>query len=135
MTMRKMLTIAFMGFALTLGSPVLNCALAAESPIKALDTDKDRTLDLAEVKNAASKVFDRLDKDNDGTLSKKELRGRIGAKDFTAADLDKDGTLTKEEHLDFVEKLFKEADSNNDGTLDATELRSKAGKALLRFIR
>jgi EF hand len=130
-----MLTTAFMGSALALGSPAPNCALAAESPIKALDTDKDRTLDLAEVKSAASKVFDRLDKDHDGDLSQKELRGRIGANDFADADLDKDGTLTKKEYLDFVEKLFKEADSNNDGTLDAKELRSKAGKALLRLIR
>jgi len=38
-------------------------ALAASSPIETLDRDSDRTLDLEEVKNAASAEYDQLDKD------------------------------------------------------------------------
>jgi Ca2+-binding EF-hand superfamily protein len=40
-------------------------------------------------------VFDKLDRDHDGTLDKRELRGRLNAKDFAAGDPDNDGTLDK----------------------------------------
>jgi hypothetical protein len=45
-------------------------ALAASrvNPIKLFDTDYDGTLDLAEVKKAASALFTKLDRDRDGTL-------------------------------------------------------------------
>src|SRR5882724_677386 len=99
------------------------------------DTDNDGTVDLAEAKKAASAVFDRLDRDKDGTLDRRELRGRLSPKEFAAADPDKDGTLTKDEYLAVVEQRFKAADPDNDGTLDAKELRSKAGRALARLLK
>jgi EF hand len=99
------------------------------------DTDNDGTVDLAEAKKAASAVFDRLDRDKDGTLDRRELRGRLNPTEFAAADPDKDGTLTKDEYLAVVEQRFKAADPDNDGTLDAKELRSKAGRALARLLR
>src|SRR5258708_20855227 len=98
------------------------------------ETDSDGTVDLAEAKKAASALFDRLDPDRDGTLDRRELRGRLSAKELAAGDPDKDGTLTKDEYLSVVEQRFKAADPDNDGTLDAKELRSKAGKALLRLM-
>jgi hypothetical protein len=49
--------------------------------IKMLDTDNDGTVDLAEAKKAASALFDRLERDKDGTLDKKELAGRLSAKE------------------------------------------------------
>jgi Ca2+-binding EF-hand superfamily protein len=99
------------------------------------DTDNDGTVDLAEAKKAASAVFDKLDKDKDGTLDKRELRGRLSAKELAAADPDKDGTLTKDEYLNVVEQRFKAADPDNDGTLDAKELKSSAGRALARLLK
>jgi Ca2+-binding EF-hand superfamily protein len=63
------------------------------------DTDNDGTLDLAEVKKAASDLFARLDRDHDGTLEKRELAGRLSARELAAADPDHDGTLTAEEYL------------------------------------
>jgi hypothetical protein len=104
-------------------------------PIRTLDTDNDGTVDLAEAKKAASAVFDRLDSDRDGTLDKRELAGRLNAREFAAADPDHDGTLTKDEYLAVVEQRFKAADPDKDGTLDAQELNSAAGKALLRLLR
>ena len=89
------------------GSP----AWAVPSGIEAFDKDSDGTLDLAEVKEAAGKMFDKLDKDGDGTLDSKEVRTRISNADFKAADADYDGTLTKDEYLTIVEKLFNGADS------------------------
>jgi hypothetical protein len=108
---------------------------AASDPVRSLDTDDDGTVDLAEAKKAASAVFDKLDRDHDGTLDKRELAGRLSAKEIAAADPDRDGTLTKDEYLAVIEQRFKAADPDKDGTLDAKELKSAAGRALLRLLR
>ena len=112
-------------------------ALSASDPdlLAALDTDHDGTVSLDEAKKAAEIVFDKLDRDHDGTLTARELRGRLSAREFTAADTDKDGTLSKDEYLAVVERRFKAADTDNDGTLSRRELRSKAGHQLLLLLR
>ena len=103
--------------------------------IRLLDTDHDGTVDLAEAKAAASATFDRLERDKDGTLDKRELSGRLSAKELAAADPDHDGTLTKDEYLAVVEQRFRAADPDHDGTLDAKELSSGPGRALLRLLK
>jgi Ca2+-binding EF-hand superfamily protein len=105
------------------------------SPIQLLDTDNDGTVDLAEAKKAASALFDKLDRDHDGTLDKRELAGRLTAKELAAADPDHDGTLTKDEYLAVVEQHFKAANQDSDGTLDAKELSTKAGQKLMRLLK
>jgi Ca2+-binding EF-hand superfamily protein len=103
--------------------------------LQMLDTDHDGTVDLNEAKRAASTLFDRLDRDRDGTLDRRELAGRLSARELAAADPDKDGTLTKDEYLAVVERRFRAADPDRDGTLDAKELRSRQGRALLRLLQ
>jgi Ca2+-binding EF-hand superfamily protein len=110
-------------------------AASARDPIKMFDTDGDGTLDLAEVKKAASALFAKLDPDHDGTLDRRELVGRLSKHELAAADPDHDGTLTLDEYLAVVEKRFNEANRDGDGTLDAKELRTSAGRALLRLLR
>lgn len=105
------------------------------NPIRMLDTDNDGTVDLMEAKKAASALFDKLERDHDGTLDKRELGGRLSAKELAAADPDHDGTLTKDEYLALVEQRFAAADPDHDGTLDAKELKTKAGQALLRLLK
>jgi Ca2+-binding EF-hand superfamily protein len=62
-------------------------AAASHNPaIKMFDTDADGTIYLAEAKKAASALFARLDRDHDGTLDKRELAGRLSAREFAAAD-------------------------------------------------
>jgi Ca2+-binding EF-hand superfamily protein len=39
---------------------------------------------MAEAKKAAGALFDWLDRDRDGTLDRRELRGRVDAKEFAA---------------------------------------------------
>jgi hypothetical protein len=104
-------------------------------PVRMFDTDNDGTLDLAEVKKAASDLFAKLDRDHDGTLDKRELAGRLSAKELAAADPDHDGTLTADEYLAVVEQRFNAANPDKDGTLDAKELNSRAGRALLRLLK
>jgi hypothetical protein len=124
---------------LTIGTVSCACppalAKSGADPVGMLDTDNDGTVDLAEAKKAASAVFDRLDRDHDGTLDKRELAGRLSAKQLAEADPDHDGTLTKDEYLAVVERRFNAANPDKDGTLDAKELSSTAGKALLRLLR
>jgi Ca2+-binding EF-hand superfamily protein len=107
----------------------------SEGLLRTLDPDKDGTVNLAEAKDAASKLFDKLDRDHDGTLDKRELRGRINGSDFAAADPDNDGTLDKNEFLAIVEKRFKAADPDNEGTIDAKELKAAAGRSLTRHLK
>jgi len=105
------------------------------NPVKMFDTDNDATLDLAEVKKAASALFAKLDRDHDGTLDRRELAGRLTAKELEAADPDHDGTLTADEYLAVVERRFNAANPDKDGTLDAKELNTRAGQALLRLLK
>jgi hypothetical protein len=93
------------------------------------------TVDLAEAEAAATKLFDKLDRDHDGTLDQRELKGRLSAKDFKAADPDNDGALDKNEYLAVVRKKFNAANPDDDGTLDAKELSSKSGLALQRLLQ
>ena len=116
--------------------PVLPAFPASKANLLAgLDTDNDGTVSLDEAKKAAEAMFDKLDRDHDGTLTGRELRGRLSAREFTAADADKDGTISKDEYLAVVEQRFKAADTDNDGTLTRRELRSKAGRQLLLLLR
>src|SRR5467141_943008 len=103
--------------------------------VRMFDTDNDGTLDLAEVKKAASTLFAKLDRNHDGTLDKRELAGRLSARELAAADPDHDGTLTADEYLAVVEQRFNAANPDKDGTLDAKELNTAAGRALLRLMR
>ena len=103
--------------------------------LKTIDRDHDGTVDLDEAKRAASAVFDKLDKDKDGSLSIKELQGRLSRKEFAAGDPDKDKTLTKDEYLAIVAGRFKAADVNGEGTVSFREARSGAGRALMRLLK
>jgi EF hand len=99
-----------------------------------LDPDNDGTIDLEEARKAASALFDRLDRNRNGVLNKRELGGRVTPQEFAAADPDKSGTLSKAEYLTIVEKRFKAANPDNDGTIDEKELSSRTGRALLRLL-
>jgi Ca2+-binding EF-hand superfamily protein len=108
---------------------------AASSTLQRLDTDHDGTVDLAEANTAATETFDRLDRDHDSTLDRRELRGRLTARQFAAADPDHDGTISRDEYVALVEMRFNAADTDHDGTLDQKELNSSAGRALLQLIQ
>ena len=133
--MRLRAAAALVMAGMTFGSLPAVAAPRATDPVKTFDTDNDGTLDLIEVKKAASAEFAKLDRDHEGTLDARELRGRLSAKDVKAADPDHDGTLAMDEYLAVVEQRFNAANADNDGTLDAKELTTPPGRALLRVLR
>lgn len=135
MTLRRSMLLTMTAAVLALGHWPAAAAARSTGPVAMFDTDNDGTLDLAEVKKAASTLFAKLDRAHDGTVDKRELAGRLSAKDLAAADPDHDGTLTEGEYLAVVEQRFNAANTDADGTLDAKELRSKAGRSLLRLLK
>jgi hypothetical protein len=133
MISRRTAMLAVIGAMLTESVPGL--AASDYELLKGLDLDRDGTVDLDEATRAASAVFEVIDRDRDGTLTRHELSGRLSVRELRAADSDHDGTLSKDEYLAVVGKRFKAADADSDGTLTAGELRSKAGRALLRLLK
>ena len=107
---------------------------ARAASFQAMDSNKDGMIDLAEVKQAASRKFDQLDRKRTGTLSRSQVgRVRLTRKEFAAADTDNDGTLTKDEYLAVVEQRFNAADVNHSGTLTLKQFNSRAGLPLRRL--
>jgi Ca2+-binding EF-hand superfamily protein len=119
---------------LTLGLTQAPAQQSASGVVAKYDTDNDKTLDLNEVKAAATAHFDKLNKDNDQTLEANEVKHVLGPKAFQAADTDHDGSISRDEYLALVQKLFTEADADHDGKLSSAELKSKSGRALKRLI-
>jgi Ca2+-binding EF-hand superfamily protein len=135
MPLRRSMLLTMTAAALAIGHWSALAAPRPAGPVAMFDTDNDGTLDLMEVKKAASALFAKLDRDHDGTVDKRELAGRLSAKELAAADPDHDGTLTLDEYLAVVEQRFNAANPDSDGTLDPKELNSKAGRALLRLLK
>lgn len=129
---------AAFGIAALLGAvsaPPEAFAKAKPPSVEGIDTDKDGTIDMNEAKAAAAAEFDKLDKDHEGTLDKKELGRRVSKKDWPTADADKEGTIDKNEYMALVEARFKTADADNEGTVSAQELGTPAGKSLYKLLK
>lgn len=110
-------------------------AVARPASFVAVDADHDGTIDLDEAKRAAGLLFDQLDRDHTGKLSRAQLGHlRVGLAEFSWADRDHDGTLTKDEYLALVERLFKAADRHHNGTVNRAEFHSKSGLPLRRLL-
>lgn len=128
------------------GGPQMAGAMMQRLPIMlALDTDKDGSLSVSEIENAA-KSLAKLDKDGDGILSPEELRpdfsemGRDGmarpdrpgqdaapskemmARMFESRDADKDGKLSGDEIPERLRENLARVDENGDGALQKSEL-------------
>src|SRR5258708_13715466 len=80
---------------ITLAVTLIGTAPAwSQSLLKTLDPDNDGTGDLAEAQRAASKLFDKLDRDHNDNLDRLDLRARLNHKDFPADHLDNKENLT-----------------------------------------
>jgi EF hand len=128
-------TVMLAASAMTLTGSIPGLAASDYELLKGLDLDRDGTVDLDEATKAGSAVFDMIDRDGDGLLTRHELSGRLSVRELRAADADHDGTLSKTEYLALATARFRAADADADGTLTAGELRSRGGRALLRLLK
>jgi Ca2+-binding EF-hand superfamily protein len=133
MISRRTAILAAIGTTLVGGVPGL--AASDYELLKGLDGDHDGTVDLDEATKAGRAVFEMIDRDGDGRLTRHELSGRLSVRELRAADPDHDATLNKGEYLALVAARFQAADVDGDGALTVGELRSKAGRALLRLLK
>jgi len=119
--------------AMTLMTASAWAATGAEV-LKMLNRDSDQTLEIAEVIDAATKLFAQINPDNDLTLERKETEGRLTDADWKAVNKDNDNTLEMDEWLTIVRQRFNAADANKDGKLTVQELDSAAGQLLIKLI-
>src|SRR5258707_12807835 len=111
-----LLTLAFATLSVA-SAPVLAGSRRLDV-VRMFDTDNDGTLDLPEVKKAASALFARLDRDHDGTLDKRELAGGLTPKEIAAADPGHGGTRFLGGDLVSVVQGVHSANPGKGGHLD-----------------
>jgi Ca2+-binding EF-hand superfamily protein len=139
--MRRPTSLAILALSAAVVLPVAPISVAwarsasATKAMRTIDTDNDGSIDLKEAQAAGGATFDKLEKDKDGTLTTKELQGRVSRTDLKTADGDHDGTLDKTEYGALVEQRFKAADPDGDGTVDAKELKKPAGRSLMQLLK
>lgn len=83
-------------------------ALAATAAL-AFPLTAQAQADKAKSDGGAEAMFKALDKDNDGSLSREEVKGTPHDKDFAQLDKNKDGKLSREEHAAAPEHSGKAA--------------------------
>jgi EF hand domain-containing protein len=130
-TSRRQLLVALLFAGIGTSSP----AVARRASFAAIDRDQDGTIDLEEAKHAAELLFDQLDRDHTGKLSRQQLGHlRVSLAEFSWADRDHDGTLTKHEYLELVERQFKAAAHHHGGVVTRAAFESRSGLPLRRLL-
>ena len=132
--MTRSLVAGVLALGLISSAGIAHAEMTPVAFLKAVDKDNDGTVTLDEVKAFATLRFKALETDKDGTLDEKELKGRLGTTGFASVNMDADKTVDQPEFLAYVEKLFKEA-NDKDPHLDAKELETPAGKKLITLLQ
>jgi Ca2+-binding EF-hand superfamily protein len=106
--------------------------------LRALDTDGDGELSASEIEGA-SKALARLDRNQDGKLTRDELGpppgfgGGQGDREtfvrnvFARSDANGDGKLSREELPEFLQRGFERMDRDSDGFISKEELLAAGG--------
>ena len=72
--MKKSILFAVLALAGVAAAPITPSLAKKAEPLVALDTDKDGTIDANALNKSAEALFDKLDKDKDGTLAPRSFR-------------------------------------------------------------
>jgi Ca2+-binding EF-hand superfamily protein len=96
-----------------------------------MDQNHDRQVSRDEWKGPAE-VFDRLDTNHDGSLTREEFAAgrqhdRGGRRGLRSMDQNNDSQISREEWKGPAE-LFNRLDSNNDGVITSDEIKAHRGK-------
>jgi EF hand domain-containing protein len=105
-------------------SLLLSCAGAAmaqqsmyEGHKTQLDADKSGDVSQQEYQAFMTQAFDKLDANNDGSLSQAETGQILNADQFAATDANSDRRVSQSEFMSRVMKDFAAADKGRDGRL------------------
>jgi Ca2+-binding EF-hand superfamily protein len=82
-----------------------------------IDTNDNGAVNRREYQAFMTKAFEKLDANNDGSLSQTETADILNADQFAAADADGNGRVSRDEFMDRVMKDFAAADKSGDGRL------------------
>lgn len=82
-----------------------------------LDADKNGDVSQQEYQAFMTQAFDKLDANNDGSLSKAETGQILKPDQFAATDANGDGRVSQNEFMDRVMKDFASVDKSGDGRL------------------
>ncbi|KAL4585895.1 hypothetical protein LXL04_010522 [Taraxacum kok-saghyz] len=87
--------------------------------------------DDVEFKTAVDKQFVSLDTNNDGVLSRSEMRKVFETTRFLETDFGVDKSTPPEEVTLLYDSIFRSFDEDNNGTVDIDEFRSEVKKIML----
>lgn len=133
----------------TLAATVLAASLASPAFAEHRDNRYDRGLSKREAVNQVMRTFDRIDRNKNGKISRREVaaynrhdhhaggyhrsnwdpyrfddkKNLITPANFNRYDRNKDGVLKRNEIRRAVQTRFERADRNNDGYLSDREIR------------
>ena len=111
-------TIAMAAFLLLLGASATAAQeVMYERQKDQLDSNDSGAVNRQEYQAFMTKAFEKLDADNDGSLSKAETANILSTDQFAATDADGNGRLSRDELMDRVMKDFAAADRSGDGRL------------------
>lgn len=129
-------------FGVVLAGTVEVCAedrLKPRELFHAMDTNRDRTLQFAEIQAFRARLFDRMDANRNGFLDPAEIR-QVEARTVNAGsssapeaaepraqrvrlDTNGDGAISRDEFASFIPGHLLSADVNGDQSLSLSELR------------
>lgn len=128
---------------------LLGSGAALAWPHGKADTDGDGAISKSEMKEMRLKMFDRMDADDDGYVTREEIRAkkekmaekrkeadkegdkkqpRKGGAWLEKLDADDDGRISRDEMADAPLPMFDKADADGDGKLTREEMKAMHDK-------
>ena len=103
------------------------------------DLNKDGSISPDEMEQAAGNMFDQIDSNGDGQVSREEMDGHYmkrraeredarKRKHFGELDGDADGNVSREEFVSKMNERGNRADANGDGTVSKEEIEARREK-------